>query len=142
MATVRAPKQWSLTKNETITSFESWRQNLVYTLSLDNNFAPFLVSGAKWEKKTKESPHRGFDDDDQNVPEARRRTKEQKVNMLEMLLGQIANYAPIISRNTIVKNSVSIDSIWQAIRLHYGFQTSGAHFLDFASIKLQPDERP
>jgi hypothetical protein len=46
-----------------------------------------------------------------------------------MLLGQIANYAPIISRNTIVKNSVSIDSIWQAIRLHYGFQTSGAHFL-------------
>jgi hypothetical protein len=74
MATVRAPKQWSLTKNETITSFESWRQNLVYTLSLDNNFAPFLVSGVKWEKKTKESPHRGFDDDDQNVPEARRRT--------------------------------------------------------------------
>jgi hypothetical protein len=86
------------------------------------------VSGVKWEKKTKESPHRDFDDDDQNVPEARRRTKEQKVNMLEMLLDQIANYAPIISRNTIVKNSVSIDSIWQAIRLHYGFQTSGGHF--------------
>jgi hypothetical protein len=53
MATVRALKQWSLTKNETITSFESWRQNLVYTLSLDNSFAPFLVSGVKWEKKTR-----------------------------------------------------------------------------------------
>lgn len=117
-------------------------KNLVYTLSLDNNFAPFLVSGEKWDRKTKESPHRGFVDDDENVPEARRRTKEQKVNMLEMLLGQIANYAPIISRNTIVKNSTSIDSILQAIRLHYGFQTSGAHFLDFACIKLQSDERP
>jgi hypothetical protein len=53
MITVRAPKQWSLTKNETLTSFESWRQNLVYTLSLDNNFDPFLVSGVKWEKKTR-----------------------------------------------------------------------------------------
>ena len=30
MAT-RAPKQWSLMKTETITSFESWRQNLLYT---------------------------------------------------------------------------------------------------------------
>ena len=63
--------------------------------------------------------------------------------MLEMILGQIANYAPIISRNTIVKNSTSIDSIWQAIRLNdYDFQTSGSHFLDFAGIKLQSDERP
>ena len=139
MATVRAPKQWSLTKNETITSFESWRQNLIYTLSLDNNFAPFLVSGEKWDKKTKDSQHRGFVDDDENVPEARRRTKEQKVTMLEMLLGQIANYAPIISRNTIVKSSTSIDSIWHVIRLHYGFQTSGSHFLDLAGIKLQSD---
>ena len=61
--------------------------------------------------------------------------------MLEMLLGQIANYAPIISRNTIVKSSTSIDSIWHVIRLHYGFQTSGSHFLDLAGIKLQSDER-
>ena len=36
----RAPKQWSLTKNETITTFEAWRQNLQYSLSLDANFAP------------------------------------------------------------------------------------------------------
>ena len=142
MATVRAPKQWSLTKTETITSFESWRQNLVYTLNLDSNFAPFLVSGAQWEKKTRQSPHRGFQDDGETVQEARRRTKEQKVTYLEMFLGQIANYAPIISRNTIVKNWTSVDSIWQSIRLHYGFQSSGAHFLDFANIKFQPDERP
>ena len=56
--------------------------------------------------------HRGFVDDDKNVPEARCRIKEQKVKMLEMLLGKIANYAPLISRNTIVKNSTSINNIW------------------------------
>ena len=46
----RAPKQWSLTKQETITSFEAWRQNLQYILSLDRNFAGFLADGVTWSK--------------------------------------------------------------------------------------------
>ena len=62
--------------------------------------------------------------------------------MLELMLGQIANYCTIISRNTIVKNSTSINEIWQSIRLHYGFQTTGGHILDFTTIRLNPDERP
>lgn len=61
---------------------------------------------------------------------------------LDLLLGQIANVCPVISRNTIVKNSTSVKSIWQAIRAYYGFQSTGAHFLDFANIKLDVDERP
>ena len=142
MAAIRAPKQWSLTKTENITSFEAWRQNLVYTLSLDQNFAPFLVEGFTWLKKTAAAPLRGFADDDETVPEASRKTAAQKVNLLELMLGQIANYCPIISRNTIVKNSTSVNNIWQAIRLHYGFQSTGAHFLDFNSIHLEPGERP
>ena len=56
------------------------------------------------------------------------------------MLGQIANFCPVISRNTIVKNSTSVKSIWQATRAHYGFQSTGAHFLDFASIKLDVNE--
>jgi hypothetical protein len=66
----------------------------------------------------------------------------QKNATLELMLGQIANYCPVISRNTIVKNSTSLNDIWQAIRLHYGFQTTGGHFLDFDSLQLNPDERP
>ena len=62
--------------------------------------------------------------------------------MVELMLGQIANYCPIISRNTIVKNSASIEIIWNAIRLHFGFQATGAHFVDFDNIKLQPNELP
>ena len=45
------------------------------------------------------------------------------LTMVELILGQIANYCPIISRNTIVKNSTSIDQIWQTVRLHYGVLT-------------------
>ena len=142
MATNRAPKQWALTKYETITSYEAWRQNLQYTLSLDNNFAVFLLEDTTWLRKTSTSPLRGLENDGEDVPEARRRTAAQKLTHLELMLGQVANFCPVISRNTIVKNSTSMRAIWQAIRAHYGFQSTGAHFLDFNNIHLEADERP
>lgn len=58
------------------------------------------------------------------------------------MLGQIANYCSVISRTTLAKNSTSIKSVWTAIREHFGFQVTGAHFLDFSNIRLGPDERP
>ena len=142
MNSSRAPKQWSLSKHESITSFEAWRQNLQYCLSLDQNFAPFLSDDTTWLKKSPTHPLRGFEDDDEDIPAARRRTAHQKNAHLELMLGQIANFCPIISRNSIVKSSTSIQSIWQAIRAHFGFQSSGSHFLDFANIRLEADERP
>ena len=57
-------------------------------------------------------------------------------------MGQIANFCPIVSRSSIIKNSVSLNDVWQKIRLHYGFQSTGAHFLDLSNIHLSPDERP
>ncbi|CAG2256635.1 PEAK1 [Mytilus edulis] len=143
MAGTRAPKQWSLSKVETITSFEAWRQNIQYTLSLDQNFAAFLADGYTWLKKTNVNPLHGIADDGEAVAEANRRTAAQKCIHLDlMLLGQIANYCPIISRNTIIKNFTSINSIWQSIRLHYGFQSTCGHFLDFNSIFWEQNERP
>ena len=139
---VRAPKQWCLGKNETINSFENWKQNILYTLSLDQNFVPFLVGNVQWQKKSKASPSRDFTNDGENIPERIRKTKEQKSSLLDLLLGQIANYSPLISRNTIVRNSTSIEQVWQTIRLHYGFQTTGGHFIDFSDIKLESDEKP
>ena len=79
MAAQRAPKQWSLTKQETITPFEALRQNLQYTVSLDQSFAPFLVDGFTWNKKTAADPLRGFNDDIEPIPEPQRRTAAQKV---------------------------------------------------------------
>ena len=81
-------------------------------------------------------------DDPSSTPESVRRTAAQKITHLELMLGQIANYCPIISRNSITKNSTSIDHIWQTIRAHYGFQSTGAHFLDFINITLKQGERP
>ena len=142
MASIRAPKQWALTKQEIITSFDAWRQNLQYILSLDPNFASFLLEDTTWLRKSSSSPLRGLENDGEDVLEANRRTAAQKVTRLELMLGQIANYCLVISRNIIVKNSTSVNGIWQAIGAHYGFQSTGAHFLDFNNIRLEPDERP
>ena len=133
----RAPKQWSLTRTETITSFKAWRNNLTYTLSLDPNFAPFIDTS--WEKKSKSKPVRGFTDDPTSSNP--RLTAVQKNNFVELMLGQVANFCPIIARNSIIKGATSLSSIWQMIRLHFGFQTSGSHFLDLNDIKLETDER-
>ena len=126
----RAPKQWQLSKNETLNSFTNWKENLLYTLSLDPNFSPFLVDGFSWLKKSATTPTRGLTNDGESVPVAQRLTAVQKNAKLELMLGQIANYATIISRNSIVKNSSSLNDIWIKIREHYGFQTNGSRFLD------------
>ena len=139
-AAQRAPKQWQLTKNETILSYESWRQKVMYILSLENNFVPFLE--ATWQKQTATNPRRGLTDEGSSVPEAKRLTAVQKNAHLDFLLGQIANFCPVISRNSMVKHSTSLNDIWHKIRQHYGFKSSGVHFLDLVNFKRQADERP
>lgn len=41
-----------------------------------------------------------------------------------------------------MKNSTSIQSVWNTIRQHFGFQITGAHFIHFAEIHLEANERP
>ena len=143
MTSHRALKQWLLSLNETITSIEAWENNyLKYILFLDPNFADFLTDGSSWGKKTNAMPLRGFSNDPESVLAARRRTAAQKVTYLEVMLGQMANYAPIISQNSIVKNSFSISGVWQTIRQHYDLQLTGSHSLDLANISLKPEQRP
>ena len=43
----RPPKQWQLTENETITSFANWQSNIMYHLSLNNEFEPFLTEDGR-----------------------------------------------------------------------------------------------
>ena len=139
MSMARAPKQWSLSTTETVNYFEGWKQNLQYTLALDPHFAPFLVANTTWLKISRATPLRGFTNDDAGD---HRQTAQQKVNMLELMLGQVENYCPIISRNSIIKNSTSMEAIWQSIRSHFGFQSTGGHILDFADMRLEAGEKP
>ena len=139
----RTRKQWPLEVSETITSFERWKSNLVYNIRQDSSFAPFI--NASWNKFSKKetNKYRGLvDDTDAMEPDKnKQKTRAAKLADLELMLEMVANWAPIISRQSIIKNSTSLESIWQAIRAHYGIQTSGAYFLDLAEIKLEHGER-
>ena len=142
MASYKAPKQWKLGKIESLNSFENWKQNQVFNLSLCPNFAIFLDDGVSWRKANSATAHRGLTADGDDVEEDDRLTAAQKSTYLNLMLDQIACYCPVISRNSIKNDSTSIQSVWQMIRAHYGFQQSGAHFLDFSEIHFEADERP
>ena len=113
----------------------------MYILSLDVNFAPFLVDGFEWKPKSANNPNRGLRNDADSVPADRWKSASQKVTLLDLMLGQIANYANVVSRSCIVRQSTSLNFIWQKIREHYGLQTTGAYFLELANIKLRPGEK-
>ena len=134
-----APKQWTLSENETLNSFEAWKNNLLFSLQLDNRFTAFLANDFTWNKKSRNAADtRGLTAD----AGENGLTAAQKCIYLEMLLGQVANFAPIISRRQIINDSTSINSVWQTIKLHYSLNTTGGNFIDFVSIKYTPPERP
>ena len=136
-----APKQWNLSEEESLNSFNAWKDNLLYILSLNADFTPFLAQNATWA--TDATANRGYaDDGDDVVVAANRLTAVQKAGRLRLMLGQIANFATIISRNQIILHSTSLASIWSNLREHYGFQCTGSRFLTLAAIKLNPAERP
>ena len=81
-----------------------------WTQSLDANFTVFLIDGAIWESKLRASPLRGFTSDD-SMPDEIRRTAQQKITHLELMLGQIANFCPVLARNIIVKKATCINDI-------------------------------
>lgn len=63
--THRAPKQWAFQRHK-LNSFENWRQNLIYSLSLDRSFSLYLSHDARWAKKSQKNKpqllgRRGFD---------------------------------------------------------------------------------
>ena len=69
-------------------------------------------------------------------------TAVEKCETLEMILDGIANWCTHISHTSLVKQTTSLSDVWQQIREHYGFQSTGGHFLDNSAIREEPDERP
>ena len=95
----RPPKQWSLTENETITIFDSWKSNILYHLSLNNEFADFLEG----EWATASTPHHGLEDD--ALERLNRKTAAQKSILLDRMLGLIGQFVPSLLRNDVIKRS-------------------------------------
>ena len=135
----KPPKVKELTEKETITSFDSWLSNLLYHLSLNNEFAPYLEG--EWAPKS--TANHGFiDDTEAAVPDVRfRKTAVQKSILLDRMLGLIAQFAPSLLRKEILNRATSLSWIWNRIRRYYSFSKSEVNFLKLSAIKLEEDER-
>ena len=131
-----APKLRILTPTETQASLDTWRETLIFHLILDGSFEEFLEDNFAWGSV--KLPHRGLKADGDNTENPR--TAKQKASMLNLMLNTIASYAPIISREYIVSEALSLNDIWQKLRIHYGFRKSGALILDITSITREDGE--
>ena len=137
MTTFRPPKQWVLQETETITSFANWQSNINYHLSLNNEFAPYIDPTFTWGKAS--VANRGLVGDVAGTDNGK--TAAQKNAVLEQMLGLVAQFAPSLLRNDIIKKSTSLGWIWQRIRQHYGFRQSEVNFLSIYKIKRAEGER-
>ncbi len=63
---------------------------------MDTNFAESLWMGLCGVRKPNADPVRGLVNGCEEIPEMQRHTAAQKVTHLELMLGQIANYCPVI----------------------------------------------
>ena len=133
----KPPKPWTLTEKETISSYSSWQSNMLYHLSLNNEFSPFIADTFQWQRST--IANRGLADDAGDA--ADRKTAAQKNIQLERMLGIIAQFSPSLLRNDIIKKSLSLKWIWKRLRKHYSFSQSEVNFLKLCEIKREPEER-
>ena len=131
-----------------MSSIESWKNNVLYGLKLNPDFREFLVADYVFGRKTKLNPCRNLVDDvkeqkinGENV-HVITRSKEDKAADVDMLLEQIANYCPHVTRNEIVKDSESLKEVWYKIRLAYDIQQTGSLINDCFNVKRNLDETP
>ena len=130
------PKQRILTETESQTSFESWKQSMLFHIALDGKSARFLSDLKTWSS----AANHGFTDDSNDVREEVRMTKEAKSCLLEFILGSVATYAPVISARFIQKQSTSLESIFDRLRGHYGFRKTGGRVLDLPQLRQDTNE--
>ena len=138
-SSIRSRRLECLTENETISSFNSWKQNLTFQLTTAAEFVPFLARGFTWRPSKVQD--RGLTDDGEDVPIARRKLALQKAALLDQMIRFISSYCPVHIQSEIERKCTSLDWIWQRIRRHYCFAQSEVNFLKLSSIKMEANER-
>ena len=120
---VKAHRPNRLDENETLTSFEDWRNNLLFYLGQETKFAPFLVPGISWGTAA-DANNRGLAD-------------ATALRTLQNFLGVIASLAPPLLHGDIIDDTKSLNEVFTLIRTYYQFAPSEATFIKFSEIKRE-----
>ena len=124
MATgVKAQRPVRLSEEETLTSFDDWKNNLIFYLNQEKTFASFLKQDTRWKKASDADENRGVAAAD--------------LPSLQNFLGVIAGLAPPLLHGDIIDDSTRLDDIFNLIRGYYQFAPSEATFLKFSYIKRE-----
>ena len=136
------PKQRCLTDHETQTSFDAWRESMIFHISLSDKSTRFLSTGDL--KTWTTAPDRGFVDDGAVgtgiVTEDNKMNKNAKVALLNIILGSLATYCPVISSKFIKNQSTCMESIWSRLRVYYGFRRAGSRILQLLDFNPEMNE--
>ena len=98
-----------------------WQSSLIDVLDTEENVLPFLTSDVTWERKKSSNPYRSQKDDYVDHITIQK-TALQKYAILDILLCTIVTYCPIISHQTAIKRTTSLNDTWKMIEQHYHFQ--------------------
>ena len=130
------PKLRPLTPVESQASFDSWREGMIWQISLDPQSARFLTDLKTWDN----SEHRGFKNDPAEFDKDTKMTAIAKEMLLNIVLGSIASNATVISPKYIKKVATSLDEIWERLRSYYGFRKTGGRITEFFDFTLEANE--
>ena len=123
-SSLKATRPDRLTENETLTSFEDWRNQLEFFLSQDKDLVEFLDPNCTWYKIAFKIANRGLESD-------------AKLHHLKRFLGIIASLAPPLLHGDIVNDATSLISIYNIIRSYYQLAPSESTFIKFNDIKRE-----
>ena len=152
------PKLKPLTTNESLSSLEVFKSNILYGLRLNPDFRDYLEDGVIFGKKTRANPSRDLVDifKEREVIVENEATKERKVRKekylhkskeercrdVDLLLEQVANYCPHVPRTDITKDCRSVKEVFNTIRVFYNKQITGASLNEVWNIRRELDESP
>ena len=111
---------------------------MIFHISLDVKTARFTDSDdlGNWSTQT----NRGFTNDGGAVTEDIKMTAPAKAALLNIVLGSIASYCPVISWAFITQEATSLNAIWDRLRAFYGFRRTGSKITELMDIRLDPGE--
>ena len=113
-----------LTENETLLTFEDWRNNLEFYFGQDKDFIKFLQTDASWNAVGDNANFRGLED-------------AESARHLNQFLEVIASLSPPRLHGDIINDTTKLSDIYKLLRTYYQFAPSESTFMKFASIKRE-----